>query len=212
MWTVSGLDEDLDELVWQRMATGLNQPLGLKIVNDQIYVVGRDQITRLVDLNRDGETDFYQNFNNDTYNTEHFHEPCMDLQTDATGNFYYMKVARHALRATHPHHGTLIRVSPSGRTSEVVAYGFRASNGLGIEPGPVFYGTDQEGHWMPANRLNRIKPGDFHGNVWGWTQDNTPRMGWCLPSLHRSTLTQQPIPITGDSKLGTTDGVRNMVH
>jgi len=81
---------------------------------------GRDQITRLVDLNGDGETDFYQNFNNDTYNTEHFHEPCMDLQTDATGNFYYMKAARHALRATHPHHGTLIRVSPSGRTSEVV--------------------------------------------------------------------------------------------
>ena len=199
VWTVSGLDEDLDHLVWQRVATGLNQPLGLKIVDDQIYVVGRDQITRLVDLNGDGETDFYQNFNNDTYNTEHFHEPCMDLQIDATGNFYYMKAARHALRATHPHHGTLIRVSPNGHTSEVVAYGFRASNGLGIEPGPVLYGTDQEGHWMPANRLNRIKPGEFHGNVWGWTPDNTlekyvPPLCWLHPEVDRSPAEPLWIP------------------
>ena len=99
-----------------------------------------------------------------------------------------MKAARHARRATHPHHGTLLRVSPSGRTSEVVAYGFRASNGLGIEPGPVLYGTDQEGHWMPANRLNRIKPGEFHGNVWGWTPDNTlekyvPPSAGCIRKL-----------------------------
>ena len=62
---------------------GLNQPLGLKIVGEQIYVAGRDQITRLVDLNADGETDFYENFNNDAYNSEHFHEQVMDLQTDA---------------------------------------------------------------------------------------------------------------------------------
>ena len=34
-------------------------------MNDDIYVLGRDQITRLHDLNGDGEIDFYENFNND---------------------------------------------------------------------------------------------------------------------------------------------------
>lgn len=201
VWTVTGLNDTLDKLVWQRIATGLNQPLGLKIVNQQIYVLGRDQITRLVDLNADGEIDFYENFNNDVYNSEHFHEQCMDLQTDAAGNFYYMKSGRHALPAQHPHHGTLIKVSPDGKQSTVIAYGFRASNGLGISPGPIFYGTDQEGYWMPANRLNRITaPGKFYGNLLGWyPPDNPPTtyeppLCWIAPFVDRSPATLVWIP------------------
>ena len=201
VWIVSGLNASLEELVWQRIATGLNQPLGLKIVKDDIYVLGRDQITRLVDLNGDGETDFYQNFNNDVYNSEHFHEQAMDLQTDAAGNFYYMKSARHALRASHPHHGTLIKVTPDGEKSTVIAYGFRASNGLGISPGPVFYGTDQEGFWMPANRLNRITEGEkFYGNLWGWHPPGETPTGyelplcWLAPFVDRSPATVVWIP------------------
>lgn len=201
VWTVTGLNDTLDTLVWQRIATGLNQPLGLEIVGEQIYVLGRDQITRLVDLNADGETDFYENFNNDTYNSEHFHEQSMDLQTDASGNFYYMKAARHALPAQHPHHGTLIRVSPDGEQSTVMAYGFRASNGLGIGPGPTFYGTDQEGYWMPANRLNRITvPGKFYGNRWGWYPPGEPPDGyepplcWIAPFVDRSPAAPIWIP------------------
>ncbi len=201
VWTVTGLNDTLDTLVWQRIATGLNQPLGLKIVGQQIYVVGRDQITRLVDLNADGETDFYENFNNDAYNSEHFHEQVMDLQTDAAGNFYYMKSARHALQAQHPHHGTLIKVSPDGEHSTVIAYGFRASNGLGIGPGPTFYGTDQEGYWMPANRLNRITaPGKFYGNRWGWyppgepPDSYEPPLCWIAPFVDRSPAAPIWIP------------------
>ena len=209
VWTVTGLNDTLDTLVWQRIATGLNQPLGLKIVGQQIYVVGRDQITRLVDLNADGETDFYENFNNGTYNSEHFHEQVMDLQTDAAGNFYYMKSARHALPAQHPHHGTLVRVSPDGEQSTVIAYGFRASNGLGIGPGPTFYGTDQEGYWMPANRLNRITvPGRFYGNRWGWYPPNEPPdsyeppLCWIAPFVDRSPAAPIWIPAGAWGEMG----------
>src|SRR5437763_11083596 len=59
VWRVSGINEKLEKLVWKRFATGLFQPLGLKIVNDRVYVTGRDQITILHDLNGDGEADFY---------------------------------------------------------------------------------------------------------------------------------------------------------
>ena len=201
VWTVTGLNDNLDKLEWQRIATGLNQPLGLRIINEQIYVAGRDQITRLVDLNGDGETDFYENFNNDVYNSEHFHEQVMDLQTDEAGNFYFMKSARHGLPAQHPHHGTLVRVSSDGEKSDVIAYGFRASNGLGISPGPTFYGTDQEGFWMPANRLNRITDhGKFFGNLWGWHPPGDPPttyeppLCWVAPFVDRSPATLVWIP------------------
>ncbi|MHB1307744.1 MAG: DUF6797 domain-containing protein [Limisphaerales bacterium] len=194
VWVVDGLDAGLERLGWRRFATGLFQPLGLRIVEDQVYVLGRDQITRLHDLNGDGEADFYENFNHDTMVTEHFHEFAMDLQTDAAGDFYYMKAARHARDALHPQHGTLMKVSRDGRTSEIIAKGFRAPNGLAISPEGEFFSTDQEGYWMPANRLNLIRPGGFYGNVWSWFPDGKPTvddppMCWIHPRVDRSPST-----------------------
>ncbi|MBK9139887.1 MAG: hypothetical protein IPM17_14150, partial [Verrucomicrobia bacterium] len=194
VWLVSGMDERLEQLHWRRFATGLFQPLGLKIVDDQIYVLGRDQITRLHDLNGDGEADYYENFNNDTLTTEHFHEFAVDLQTDAAGNFYYMKCARHARDALHPHHGSLVKISRDGRRTEILANGFRAPNGLAVTAAGEFYSTDQEGHWMPANRLNRIERGKFYGNVWSWFPDGKPTrydepICWIHPRVDRSPST-----------------------
>lgn len=191
VWVVSGVEGNLDGLQWRRFATGLHQPLGLRIVNDRVHVVGRNQITRLHDLDGDGEADFYESFHNAIENSEHFHEPCMELQTDPEGSFYTMKGARHALEALHRHHGTLIRIPPDGGDPEVVAYGFRASNGLCLGPDGEMYGSDQEGHWMPANRVNRIEPGGFHGNAWGWLPEGrlstfVPPLCWLHPSVDRS--------------------------
>ena len=139
VWIVDGIDRDLTKLSWQRIATGMFQPLGLKIVADpagveQIYVSCRDQITRLHDLNGDGEIDFYESFNNDHQVTEHFHEFAMGLQTDANGNFYYAKAARHALPAVVPQHGTVLKVDKEGKHTEIVCAGFRAANGFGLGP------------------------------------------------------------------------------
>src|SRR6185437_15364594 len=159
VWLVSGLRGDSGELTWQRIASGLFQPLGLKVVGETIYVACRDQIVILRDLNGDGETDFYECFNNDHQVTEHFHEFAMGLQTDAQGNFYYAKSARHALPAVVPHHGTLLRVAPDGSKTEILATGFRAANGVCQNHDGTFVITDQEGHWNPKNRINWVTPG-----------------------------------------------------
>jgi len=168
VWIVSGVDGDLSQLTWQRIASGLFQPLGVKIVNETVHVACRDQIARLRDLNGDGEIDFIENFNNDHQVTEHFHEFAMGLQTDREGNFYYAKSARHALPAVVPHHGTLLRVSADGWRTDIVANGFRAANGVCINDDGTFFVTDQEGHWTPKNRINWVRPGGFYGNMFGY--------------------------------------------
>lgn len=169
VWLVRGVDRPEQGLAWQRIASGLFQPLGLKIIRDQVYVACRDQIVILRDLNGDRETDFYENFNNDHQVTDHFHEFAMGLQVDAAGNFYYAKGARHALPALVPHHGTLLRVSPDGLRTEILANGFRAPNGVCLNPDGTWFVTDQEGHWTPKNRINLItKQGGFFGNFWGY--------------------------------------------
>src|SRR5262249_15553240 len=55
VWRVDGLDDTLQRVRWRRIASGLHQALGLVVADGQIYVLGRDQITRLHDLNGDGE-------------------------------------------------------------------------------------------------------------------------------------------------------------
>ncbi|HEY1065105.1 MAG TPA: heme-binding protein, partial [Pirellulales bacterium] len=187
LWLVSGLSGKAEaskeaanapskpiQLKWRRIANGLFQPLGLKIVNDQIYVTCRDQLALLRDLNGDDEIDFIECFNNDHQVTEHFHEFAMGLQTDAAGNFYYAKSARHGLPAVVPQHGTLLRVSADGSRTDVLANGFRAANGVCLNPDGSFVVTDQEGHWNPKNRINWVTPAGpgepphFYGNMFGY--------------------------------------------
>lgn len=170
----SGSSKTALPLKWQRIASGLFQPLGLKIVNGQIHVTCRDQLVVLRDFNGDGETDFYECLNSDHQVTEHFHEFAMGLQVDAAGNFYYAKSARHALTAVVPHHGTLLRVSPDGSKTDILANGFRAANGVCLNPDGSFVVTDQEGHWNPKNRINWVTPAKagekprFYGNMFGY--------------------------------------------
>ena len=195
VWIVEGINSDPQEFTWTRIATGMFQPLGLKIVEGKIYVTCRDQITELVDTNDDGETDYYKAFNHDAQVTEHFHEFAMDLQTDAYGNFYYTKAARHAKTALVPQHGTLIKVTPDGQSSEIIASGFRAPNGVCVNPDGTFYVSDQEGHWTPKNEINLIEKGKFYGNLMGYHKglteaDITSPIVWMHNDFDRSPAEQ----------------------
>ena len=170
VWRVDGvMDSAPANLRWRRIASGLFQPLGVKFRGDELFILCRDQLVRLRDLNGDGETDFIGNFNNDHQVTEPFHEVAMGLQTDAAGNFYYAKSARHALDSLVPHHGTLLRVDADGSRTHIVATGFRAANGVCLNDDGTFFVTDQEGHWTPKNRINRVKAGGFYGNMFGYS-------------------------------------------
>jgi putative heme-binding domain-containing protein len=174
VWRVRGLAAASGPLAWRRIASGLFQPLGIKLIDGTIHVACRDRILTLTDVNGDGLTDRYDTFNDDHQVTEHFHEFAMGLETDAAGNLYYAKAARHALPAVVPHHGTLLKVARDGSTTEIVATGFRAPNGVCVEPDGTFWMTDQEGHWHPKNRINHVRPGGFYGNMFGYHDVTDP--------------------------------------
>ena len=168
VWRLEGITTKAGPVRWHRIATGLFQPLGVKVRDGDIYVGCRDQIAVLRDLNGDGEIDYYEAFNTDHQVTEHFHEFAMGLQADDAGNFYYAKSARHARTSLVPQHGTLIRVSSDGKRSDIIAHGFRAANGVLLNDDGSFVVTDQEGHWNPMNRVNWVEEGGFYGNMFGY--------------------------------------------
>ncbi|PYM11108.1 MAG: hypothetical protein DME18_14820 [Verrucomicrobia bacterium] len=152
VWKVTGIDASLGKLTWKRFATGLYQPLGLKVVNDQVYVLGRDQITRLRDENGDGEADFYEDFCNLIQTFPEPHHFVTSLETDARGNFYYVDpVGVH-------------RVSPDGRSMETPATGFRNPNGMGVSPdGDIVTVAPQQGEWTPSSLIVEAQRGGYYG-------------------------------------------------
>jgi hypothetical protein len=162
VWIVSGLSGKLNRVKWKRFATGLYEPLGLRIVDNQIYVLDRSGIVKLHDLNNDGEADFYENFNSDLVSDANYHSFHYDLQTDREGNFYYA-VTGNQMPLAKPDHSCVVKVSKYGDKAEVLCTGLRAANGLGIGPNDELTVGDNQGHWVPASPIYLCKPGAFFG-------------------------------------------------
>lgn len=162
VWIVSGVDEELTDLRWKRFAGGLYEPFGVKVIDEKIYVSCKDRITRLHDLNADGEADYYECFSPDPDVSVNFHAFNFDLQTDNTGNLYYAK-SGHGADFDLP--GAVYKVSPDGKRHEVLATGFRTPNGLGVLPDGRITASDNQGQWTPASKVMILKPGGYYGWV-----------------------------------------------
>ena len=159
VWLVN-VDETAGTCAWQRFATGLYHPLGLRVVDGKIVVLETGQLTRLHDTNNDGEADFYECITNawHTGGGEHAYDTC--LETDPAGNFTFFKTGD-----THtPHGGCLLRAAKDGSKVEVFATGFRHPIGMGMSPSGILTGADQEGNWVPATRIDQYRPGGFYGD------------------------------------------------
>ena len=163
VWLVKGLDDKLEHVRWKRFATGLHQALGVRIVDDRLYVVGRDQVTRLHDLNGDDEADFYECVQSGMTTSPGGHDFIVGLDTDAQGRFYVSSGNQGILRL-------------SGRDQvEVLATGLRNPNGVAVSPdGRFVLSNGQEGNWTPASAVFQV---DLERNLGGHFGANGPKAG-----------------------------------
>ncbi len=152
VWHVTGLDATLEHVRWRRFASGLHQALGLVVAEGRVYVLGRDQITRLVDLDGDGEADFHECFSNAFATSTAGHDFTCGLQRDAAGRFYTVSGKQG-----------LIRIAADGRSSEALATGFRNADGLGLGPDGTVTVPSSEGEWTPASMVAEVRPGGHYG-------------------------------------------------
>jgi putative heme-binding domain-containing protein len=147
VWHVTGLDASLQKVRWRRIASGLHHALGLVVADRTVYVLGRNQITRLVDLNGDGETDFYECFSNSFITSTGGHEYICGLERDRDGNFY-----------TASGNQGLLRISADGKKADVLATGFRNPDGVGLLPNGAITVPCSEGDWTPASLICEVRP------------------------------------------------------
>jgi glucose/arabinose dehydrogenase len=160
VWIVSGIDEDLHQLKWRRFAAGLFEPMGVKVVDDQVYVTCRDRIVRLLDRDQNGEADFYESYFADPDVSTTFHAFNFDLQVDGVGNFYYAKSGQYT---DFNLGGAVVQVAPNGRSHQIYATGLRTPNGMGMSSNGDPLVSDNQGNWIPASKISLVKEDGFYG-------------------------------------------------
>ena len=116
------------------MAAGLHQPLGLVVVDGLVCVLGRDQITRLHDLNANGEADFYECVTNAYETSPGGHDFVTGLEAGPDGLWYFVSATQG-----------VCRVAADGKSVDSLATGFRNANGL-----------TAEGHLSTARDMNKL--------------------------------------------------------
>ena len=132
----------------------------MKVVDGVLTVGTRGRIVKLHDSNDDGEADYYEAFFNEDEPSDSWHAYNFDLEVEEDGSYIYGRVGGMSNWSIP---GGIVRVSPDGKTSEVVGAGLRVPNGLGLLPdGRITFG-DNQGSYVPAGKISITRPGDFHG-------------------------------------------------
>ena len=159
---------DTAQIRVKRIASGLAEPLGIDVVDGEIYVLQKHELTKLKDLDGDEVIDEYEAICNSWGVTSDFHEFAFGL-VYRDGYFYAtlsmaMRLMSHERQ--HPDRGRTIRISRDG-THEWINYGLRTPNGIGLGVDNELFVTDNQGEWTPANKLIHVKKGEFLGMRWG---------------------------------------------
>ena len=159
---------DPNDIKVTKIAEGLAEPLGLTVVDDEIYVMQKQELTKLVDNNGDELIDEYHTISDDWQVSANFHE--FGFGMAYKDDHFYAALAtaiEPGGASTNPQisdRGKCIKVNKETGAVEFVASGFRTPNGVGIGYGGDIYIADNQGDWLPSSKIVRVQDGAFYGN------------------------------------------------
>ena len=188
VWRIeNALAETPSDAQWSIFAEGLHSGLGLKVVEDQVYVLQRGELSRLEDRDGDGVAEAIHTLSQGWGLTGNYHEFAFGLPRDDDGNYYISTNVGfwspewwHGLSKA-PWRGWVLKVKPDGEV-EPIASGVRSPCGLGWnQEGDLFY-TDNQGDWMPVCGLFHVTPGAFFGHPASLRWTEAYGMGKDIPS------------------------------
>ncbi len=185
VYVLSGVLGDSPNVSIDTIAGGLEDIMGLTVVNDTIYVSGGNTIVR---LNRNGnagpvtrvDTVFIlpgtpAEGSSDSLKPRHGSQEYLNGLLHHGGKFYVSPSSLDPIGSIQgspqvsPYRGTYLEVTPGDGIVDkrgsfrIVATGIRAASGLGFGPEGRHCVSDNQGDWLPANKLNCLQEGKFYG-------------------------------------------------
>ena len=159
IWRVEDLDGS--KSTWTRVATGLFEPMSITITkDDRVFVLGRDQVTELVDSNDDGHVDIFRCATDAFHQTLHTRDYATSLEMTPDGSFLIAKGGIHnygngIYDEISAHRGAILRISPDGATTKVLADGLRLPY-VGLNKEGNVFASDQQGNFVPSTPIHRL--------------------------------------------------------
>jgi cytochrome c len=159
---------DPEAITVKRFASGLAEPLGLTVVKDRIYVLQKQELTEVADTDGDGVADQYRAVASGWSVSPNFHEFAFGL-VYRDGHFYFnlataIDPGGASTQPQLPDRGTVVKANAETGAIEFIARGLRTPNGIGFGVDNEIFLTDNQGDYLPSNKLMHLKPGAFYGN------------------------------------------------
>ncbi|MCM4150163.1 glycosyl hydrolase [Arenibacter sp. N53] len=188
--------EDPESIEVKQIAKGLAEPLGIKMVDGELYVLQKQELTKLIDNDGDGIIDEYKKVCDSWNVTSHYHEFAFGL-VYKEGSFYATLATDLGSEFKEvKDRGKVVRISKDGSDVEIIAEGFRTPNGIAEGPDGALYVADNQGNWIPTSKIVRVEKGKFYGFKhadWERVKDykEDPPLVW-LPHEEISNSPSQP--------------------
>jgi cytochrome c len=149
------------------IASGLAEPLGIKVVDGDIYVLQKQELTKLIDEDGDEIIDRYETVSDDWRVSANFHEFAFGLEYQ--DGYFYGALATAILpggasaQPQIPDRGKVLKISKETGVVELIAHGLRTPNGIGKGKDGALFIADNQGDWLPASKIVHVKEGAFYG-------------------------------------------------
>jgi hypothetical protein len=180
-WEGEVWEHHLKDGTWSLFAENLMEPNGIyyDAADGCYYVAQKPELTRLVDTDKDGKCDIYENFTSRFGWSGEYHEyhygPVVDslgrkyasLNLGARGEFIVPdgKGGKGGGNMAYnaPYRGWVYRSDRQGHFHPF-ASGFRSPCGIGISPQDELFITDNQGDWVAESCLYHVREGNFYGH------------------------------------------------
>ena len=168
--------------IWTKFAENLMEPNGIHYdpKEEVYYVAQKPELTRLVDLNKDGVCDRYECISDAFGISGEYHEYHYGPVVDSLGRKYAsLNLAARGeftvpdgkpfgkgggnMSYNAPWRGWVYRSDRKGHF-QPLAGGFRSPCGIGMSPQDELFITDNQGDWVADCALYHVREGNFYGH------------------------------------------------
>jgi hypothetical protein len=160
-------------------ANDMNEPLGLKVVNGEIYMIEKDSLVHLVDANKDQVLDsktkivggWPRHLSDNNGKDLTFLHGLVKLP-EPDGRFVFGMATRYEDRAPSSAYnngptastrekGCILGAKIGSPAIDTIACGMRSPDGMVLGPEDGVFVTENNGHFVPASKMVHVKQGRF---------------------------------------------------
>lgn len=204
VWHGRPLNASQQTIEWRRVSVGLHEPMSIHLRDGEPFIFTRNGVVQLKDRDGNGEYEEHLNFCNRFTQSAETREFAMDMILANDGSFY---IAKGGQQLTYQgiDNGSVLRISPDGKTVEAVARGLRQPFLGYSSKWDMITASDQQGHWVPSTPVHWIRDGRHYGfrpssEVVAPSQETTEPLAW-IP--HRVVQSGAGQIWLGDQGMGT---------